>query len=159
MIALGQILVATDFSPAADAALDYARALATRFGATLHVLHAAENLFFRATLADPYAIKAATAKRLEGRLTHYDRDRLGARAIVEVSDDPADAIVSYARGARIGLIIMGTHGREGVAHLLVGSVAERVVRTAPCPVLTIKRREGDLLLPQLETAFTEARAS
>ena len=58
---------------------------------------------------------------------------------VAVSDTPADEIVRYAQDNNIDLIVMGTHGRRAVAHLLVGSVAERVVRTAPCPVLTVRQ--------------------
>jgi nucleotide-binding universal stress UspA family protein len=138
MIVLKNILVATDFGPAADAALAYGRALATSFGATLHVLHVAENFFLRPTVSDPHTLKNAVARRLEERLTEDDRRRLRARATLETSDHPPEAIVDYARQADIDLIVMGTHGRSAMSQLLVGSVAERVVRTAPCPVLTVR---------------------
>ena len=159
MIALKRILVATDFGPAAEAALIYGRALARNFGATLTVMHVAENFFLRATIADPHALKAAVARRLEERLTAEDRSALHARAVLETSDQPADAITTYAKQAEIDLIVMGTHGRHGISHLLVGSVAERVVRTAPCPVLTVKHPEHEFVLPDAAVPQQEARPS
>jgi nucleotide-binding universal stress UspA family protein len=147
MIVLKHILVATDFSPASDAALTYGRALATAFGASLRVLHVAQNYFLRPTTTDPHARLAALIRRAEGLLTAEDRVRLGARAVVETSDHPADAIVGYASSAGIDLIVMGTHGRGAVAQVLVGSVAERVVRNAPCPVLTVKHPEHEFVHP------------
>jgi nucleotide-binding universal stress UspA family protein len=157
MIALNRILVATDFGPAAQAALTYGRALAKNFGATLTVMHVAENFFLRATVADPHALKAAVARRLEERLTAEDRSALHARAVLDTSDQPADAITTYAKQAEIDLIVMGTHGRNGISHLLVGSVAERVVRTASCPVLTVKHPEHEFVLPDAAVPQQEAR--
>ena len=159
MIALKRILVATDFGPAAEAALTYGRALAKNFGATLTVMHVAENFFLRATIADPHALKAAEARRLEERLTAEDRSALHARAVLDTSDQPADAITAYAKQAEIDLIVMGTHGRNGISHLLVGSVAERVVRTASCPVLTVKHPEHEFVLPDAAGSQQEARPS
>jgi len=159
MLALKRILVATDFGPAAEAALTYGRALAKNFGATLTVMHVAENFFLRATIADPHALKAAVARRLEERLTAEDRSALHARAVLDTSDQPADAITAYAKQAEIDLIVMGTHGRNGISHLLVGSVAERVVRTASCPVLTVKHPEHEFVLPDAAGSQQEARPS
>ena len=159
MIALKRILVATDFGPAAEAALTYGRALANNFGATLTVMHVAENFFLRPTSADPHALKEAVARRLEERLTSDDRRALHARAVLDTSDQPADAITTYAKQAEIDLIVMGTHGRDGLAHLLVGSVAERVVRTASCPVLTVKHPEHEFVLPDAAGPQQEARPS
>jgi universal stress protein A len=159
MITLKNILVATDFGPAADDALMHGRGLAHRFGASLHLLHAAENLFLRATPADPLALRAGLAQRLGDRLTSADRASLCARTALEVSDDPADAIVAYARENAIDLIVMGTHGRHGLERVLIGSVAERVVRTAPCPVLTVKQLECEFVVPDADIAFEEARPS
>jgi nucleotide-binding universal stress UspA family protein len=132
-----EILVATDFGDAADAALVYGRMLARTFGASLHVLHVAENVFMRPVFADPLEIESGARRQLEQRLTEDERATGRARVAVDISDHPADAIVDYARNRRIGLIVMGTHGRRNVERLLMGSVAERVVRTATCPVLTI----------------------
>jgi len=146
MIVLKQVLVATDFEPASDAALAYGRALARSFGASLHVLHVAANQFLRPSPTDPSVIKAAYLRSLDSRLTADDRAR-DARAVLEVSDETADTIVEYARAEGIDLIVMGTHGRTALAQWLVGSVAERVVRTAPCPVLTVRHPERDFVVP------------
>jgi universal stress protein A len=145
MIGLKDILVATDFSDASDAALNYGRALAHTFGATLHVLHAMENPFLRPVPGDPHALKAAAARHLGDQLLASDRTTLHAVTCLEVSDEPAEEIVRYAAKHAIGLIIMGTHGRDAIARLFVGSVAEKVVRTAPCPVLTVKHPERDFV--------------
>jgi nucleotide-binding universal stress UspA family protein len=147
MINLKHVLVATDFSPPSRAALAYARALARTFGASLHVLHVAENSFLRPTPSDPHAIVAAKRRALHDLIADQDGASSAVRTVVEVSDDAADAIVAYARAEPIDLVVVGTHGRSGVAQLLVGSVAERVVRTAPCPVLTVRHPEHDFIVP------------
>jgi len=147
MIVLKHILVATDFSPPSEAALTYGRALARTFGASLHLLHVAENFFMRSTPFDPHAIVAGKMRTLDDCLSDYDRTVLRARPIVEMSDSPADAIVEYAQSERVDLIVIGTHRRSAVSQLLVGSVAERVVRFAPCPVLTVRRPEHEFVVP------------
>jgi len=156
MIVLKNILIATDFGPASDAALTYGRALAKAFGARLHLLHVAENNFLRPTIADPHALNEAVERRLYNCLAPEDRSELRARAVLKVSDNPAEEIADYARDASIELIVVGTHGRTGVSHLLVGSVAERVVRTAPCPVLTVRHHEHEFVVPDAKAAVTPA---
>jgi nucleotide-binding universal stress UspA family protein len=162
MIALKNVLVATDFSEPSDAALAYGRELAQAFDATLHVLHVVENLAARAA-SDAYPMMLPTMQRdledaawnrLEGILTSADRQTLAAKPVVRVGLQPAGEIVEYAREARIDLIVMGTHGRGAVAHLLMGSVAERVVRIAPCPVLTVRHPEHEFVVPD-PVAVTE----
>jgi nucleotide-binding universal stress UspA family protein len=148
VIALKNVLVSTDFSPPSDVALVYGRALARSFGASLHVLHIAENQFLRATFADKASLDAAHVRWLDELLTADDRETLRARAVVEVSDSPAVAIVEYARRETIDLIVMGTQGRSAVSQLLVGSVTERVMRTAPCPVLTVRHPEHEFVIPE-----------
>ena len=132
-----RILVATDFSAPSDAALAFARRLADRTSAGLHVLHVVDNMFMRAVLADPRDYETAALRQMQDRLP---AEGGGATAIltVERSDEPEDEITSYARSRGIDLIVMGTHGRGRMAHLLLGSVAEKVARTAPCPVLTMR---------------------
>ena len=149
MIALKNILVATDFSPASDAALVYGRALARTFGATLHLLHVIENTFLTPMADDPYNLRVASARSLQRQLTAEDREVLHARIAMEVSDSPPDAIVDYAKSANIDLIVVGTHGRGAMSQLLVVSVAERVVRTAPCPVLTVRHPEHEFVVPDV----------
>lgn len=147
MIALKQLLVATDFSAASDTALAYGRELARTFDATLHVLHVTKNLLLRPIVADPEISKAAASRTLNERLTADDRNRLHAHAVLETSDRPAEAIVAYARMAKIDLVVIGTRGHGAVSQRLVGSVAERVVRTAPCPVLTVRGPEHECVHP------------
>jgi nucleotide-binding universal stress UspA family protein len=146
MILLKQVLVPIDFGEASDVALDYGRALARTFGASLHVLHVMDNLFLRPTAGDPSQLEAAAATRLSQRITDDDRAALHAQAVFETSDNPAEQIVKYAKAHTIDLIVMGTHGRGAVAHLLMGSVAERVVRAAPCPVLTVRHPEREFVV-------------
>jgi len=147
MIVLKKVLVATDFSPPSDAALAYGRALARTFGASLHVLHVVENYFLRPSASAPYMVQEAKTRMLDDQLTDEDRHQLGARAVVEISEEPADAIASFAKAQKIDLIVMGTHSRRGLERLLVGSVAEHVIRTAPCPVLTVRHPEHEFVVP------------
>ena len=152
MIVLKKVLVPIDFAEASDAALIYARNLAKAFGAELHVIHVMENLFFRPMANDPLTIEAGITSRLAEQLTDDDRRTLGAVAVTRKSDQPAEEIVRYAAAEGIGLIVMGTHGRVKMAHLLMGSVAEKVVRTAPCPVLTVRHPEHEFVVPDTPEA-------
>lgn len=151
MITIRNILVPTDFGRAATAALTYARDLARQYGAALHVMYVADDMTLRFVLDSTPMFLPQVQKELEeeGRtrlaalLSLEDRARLGARAFVCTSISPSSAIVDYARQHEIDLIVMGTHGRGAVSHMLMGSVAERVVRTSPCPVLTMRDPHGD----------------
>jgi nucleotide-binding universal stress UspA family protein len=131
-----RILVPTDFGAQSEVALAYGRALANQFGAALHLIHVSPNPFLHAVAANRRSIEEAPAGWLQDRLTDDDRRR-GAVAVVEQSDEPANEILQYAKSADIELIIIGTHGRKGLARVVLGSVAEAVVRAAPCPVLTV----------------------
>jgi len=136
------VVVPIDFSAVSEAALVYGRNFARAFGARLHVIHVAENDFLRPTAADPHVLSAATERQVAEKLTEDDRQSLHAVAVVRKSDAPADAIVQYAKSENADIIIMGTHGRRGIAHVLLGSVAEHVIRSASCPVLTVRHPEG-----------------
>jgi len=146
MILLKRVLVATDFSAGSEAALTYGRAIAKEFAASLHLLHVVENYFLRPVAADPHRIIAAKTRAANDCLTDDDRLTLRARVAIEIADSPAKAIADYAVAEAIDLIVMGTHGRSGMAQLLVGSVAEHVVRTAPCPVLTVRHPEREFVI-------------
>jgi nucleotide-binding universal stress UspA family protein len=145
MIVLKNILVPTDFEAAAEAALRYGRTLAETFGADLHVLHVEDTAMFQARFADPATLEATARRQLGERAVADDRQRYQTHAAIERFDSPTEAIVRYARAAAIDLIVMGTHGRSGADRLLMGSVAERVVRSAPCPVLTVRHPERDFI--------------
>ena len=115
-----------------------------------------ENSFLRAKHADPHEHKAAVLRRLHEQITPDDCTALKAHVVLETSDNVADAIVDYAKSANIDLIVIGTHGRGAMAQLLVGSVAERVVRTAQCPVLTVKHPEREFVVPDALAAVTNS---
>ena len=89
-------------------------------------------------------------------LSEEDREKLRATPILRTSNAPAAAIADYAKEERIDLIVMGTHGRGAIAHLLLGSVAERVVRSAPCPVLTVRSPEREFVVPDALVAVAKA---
>jgi nucleotide-binding universal stress UspA family protein len=93
---------------------------------------------------------------VDALISDDDRRQLKARVAVVSSIAPAAAIVTYADKSNIDLIVMGTHGRGGLAHLLMGSVAERVVRMAPCPVLTVRHPEHEFVLADAMAAVTTA---
>jgi nucleotide-binding universal stress UspA family protein len=140
-----RILVAVDFSEPSTRALTHAVAMAQRFEASLDVLHVVPNPYIDdpAGLYLPLPVTYVNdlvddaQKRLDDLLASVDRQRLRARTVVKVGD-PLRQVVEYARNESCDLVVLGTHRRSGLAHLFLGSVAERVVRTAPCPVLTVR---------------------
>ena len=147
MSRISRILVPTDFSATSDLALDYAREIAQRFGASLHLLHVLEDPFVHGPFASEALIdETADVRRTiledaRARLARRVQRREGEVAAASaqiVSGHSAETIVKHARQLGADLIVMGTHGRTGLAHLLIGSVAERVFRTAPCPVMTVR---------------------
>jgi len=133
-----QLLVPIDFSDPSDAALEYARMCGRAFGATLHLMHVLPNAFLRPVFAEPRVLEDAAHTQLRNRFTSDDPQRLHIVTVIERSDEPAEEILRYARLNGIDLIVMGTHGRSGMSHLLMGSVAEKVLRTSPCPVMTVR---------------------
>jgi nucleotide-binding universal stress UspA family protein len=165
MITLTTVLVATDFSDASDAAFAYGRELARHHGAALHVLHVVEDLGRQAAGFPEYGImldklqaesERAARARVEALLSDEDRTQLQARAVIITAPSTAQAILSYARDERIDLIVVGTEGRSGLSRFLIGSVAERVVRGAPCPVLTVRRPEREFVRPDALQAVAHA---
>ena len=161
MVALKNVLVATDFGDASDVALQYGRELARTFGATLHVLHVVADYaghFGGLPGYIPYTghlqldIQGAAQRQMDTTISAEDRQRFRAKPMVVVAMGVAHAIAKYAEEIRADLIVVGTHGRGAVAHFMIGSVAERVVRTAPCPVLTVRHPEREFVRPdELQT--------
>ena len=151
---LKRILHASDFSPASRSAFAMARVLAKKLGARLILFHAYEGIppLVMGTPMMPMAGSApgafvdklwATAKTagergLERLAERARRDGLRVSTRLETGA-PASAIVRAARKERAAMVVLGTHGRTGLPRLLLGSVAERVIRTAPCPVVTVPR--------------------
>jgi nucleotide-binding universal stress UspA family protein len=139
-----RILVPTDFSEPADAALDYAVELSKTVGAQISLVHVFDEITDATVSFDFYMPLSAEARddtleairqRLAERVARSGRPGVTSDILAGAT---APAIVDAARNHHADLIVMGTHGRVGVAHMLLGSVAERVVRTAECPVLTIR---------------------
>jgi nucleotide-binding universal stress UspA family protein len=149
MTRITRILVPTDFSATADAALEYAFVLAERFGASIQLLHVLDDPFVtdgmavEAYISEAPALRTALLREAQDRLRHRATPRETVPAIdTEVLfGHGARTIAEYAAERNVDLIVMGTHGRTGFAHLLLGSVAEQLVRTAPCPVLTVRHPE------------------
>ncbi len=138
-----------DFSDASRAAMEMAVDLAQKMGATLVLLHAYPIPGYTfpdgSVVASPKMMDEL-AEQAERHLGEWRRDAesLGSRSVetVKAVGEPATEIVAYAREEKVDLLVVGTHGRTGLEHALMGSVAERVVRRAPCPVLTVRPPGG-----------------
>ena len=147
-----RILAPSDFSEASDAALEFARLLAHRFGASLHLLHVVnepilvEGLAAEAFITDPPTTRTTLVDEARA---HLSQRAAGTSSGDVVFGYAASAIVECATRLDVDLIVMGSHGRTGLAHLLLGSVAETVVRTAPSPVLTVRRPPVSARRPML----------
>jgi len=146
VITIRRVLAPTDFSDSSVPAVRYAAELATQFGAELTLLHVVQDL----TLVVPDVMMPtpvtmpALADMVEGGkagLVAFVK-RLGLEGLNPKTEvrlgAPAAEIVTAAADLKVDLLCIGTHGRTGLAHFLLGSVAERIVRHAPCPVLTVR---------------------
>jgi len=144
-MSIRKILVPTDFSPAAKQALSHACDLAEKYEAALHILHVVLEPFpiagADAALIRPNESVAHLIQKAELDLAANTKDlRLasGCRPVCSVVVGyPIEEILKYATNSQIDLIALGTHGHRGLSHLLLGSVAEKLVRMATCPVLTV----------------------
>jgi nucleotide-binding universal stress UspA family protein len=146
VIEIKSILAPTDFSPHSERAVQFACGLAETFGAQLHLVHVLSEIIPAGP--DPLLMPVMPPQ-------FYEENEGRARETLQKILDPAwgkpagvttavrwggpvEAIVEYAREQRIELVVIATHGRTGLSHVLLGSVAERIVREAPCPVLTLR---------------------
>ena len=155
MILLNAVLVATDFGESSRAALEYGRNLAKAFGGRLHLLNVVDAAvavsaaeFYPGGSGDMKTTLIDEAQKgLDALLSTDDRERLHAVTAVRSSGAVAAAIVEYAKQTHVDVIVVGTHGRGPVAHFFMGSVAEHVVRHAPCPVLVVRPNEHEFIIP------------
>jgi len=163
MIKLKHILLPTDFSECSAAAVPYACAFAERFDAELHLLHVVEDL--AASLPESIVELAESSESMEEYLERY-LDEAETRALANLGTVLQEdwsrgkrivrstrfgsrflKIVEYTKDNGIDLIVMATHGRSGLSHALLGSVTEKVVRYAPCPVLTVRPEGHQFVMP------------
>jgi nucleotide-binding universal stress UspA family protein len=141
-LALRKVLFATDFSPVSDAALPFAVAIARRFESTIHAVHVLSPAELQPMPeAAPIALESALIQRAERQMTellssdgfegvpHDGRVRKGVEIWTEIE--------SVIESDKIDLVVLGTHGREGLKQIVLGSVAETIFRAAPCPVLVV----------------------
>jgi nucleotide-binding universal stress UspA family protein len=146
-LVIRNILVPTDFSAGAQAAVSHARDLAAEVGAALHLLHVVENPFAPGGFMESYPhppgyypvdLENHARLHLDGCLSADDKVRF--RAVLTVMTGiPAVEILQRAHGSpAVDLVVIATHGRGGAARLTVGSVADKVIRGAVCPVLTVR---------------------
>ncbi len=148
MIEIRKILAPTDFSEHAENALRFACGLAQRLGAELHLLHILSEIVptgpdpLLTPVLPPEYYRESEVQSREA-LAKLIQPSWAVPPVVETAvrwDSPVEGIVTYAREAGVDLIVIATHGRTGLSHVLLGSVAERIVREASCPVLTIRSR-------------------
>jgi len=148
-IKLRKILVPTDFTECSQKALSYALSFAKQFDAEILLLHVveivpavAQDAFLQSSM-----LSAALHEESERRLAQWRREALSEAPVETMTRDglPWQHIVEVAREKNIDIIVAGTGGRSGLARVLLGSTAERLVRHAPCPVLVVREREHDFL--------------
>jgi nucleotide-binding universal stress UspA family protein len=155
MIKLDRILVPTDLSEFSKHAMRYGCEFANRFNAELHLLNIVQDVV--AMVPEPGMAFPAPGEYLQ------ELQQASTKALAELPDPtwlrgvnvvrhvrvgtPFLEIVRYAKETGIDLIVIGTHGRSGLAHVLLGSTAEKVVRKSPCPVLTVRPEGHDFVMP------------
>lgn len=143
MLQFKNILLPTDFSPASLGATQRAVHLAKQFGATLHLLHVIEDpivlapVFESIPMPPQSSFETYAQDRLDNWISEGDREGLTVE-LHWYHGQPVKRIIEFAVDHRMDLVVVGTHGRGGIAHLMLGSVAEKVVRLCPCPVLTVR---------------------
>ena len=145
MASIQHILVALDFSESSRFALEYAELLAKQFGAAIDLVHVVTPLIspMPGGCVPPFINNPGEAHLVEARAcleNHADELRSRGLSVgtLLVEGSPLESILAQARKRHCDLIVVGTHGRSGMAHILLGSVAENILRAAPCPVLTVR---------------------
>jgi nucleotide-binding universal stress UspA family protein len=151
MITIKKLLVPTDFTAYCNFALKYAVALAQSFGAKIYVIHVhdpypygpgMEGIYYSPEVMNK--LKTKEEENLEGIVNELRSKQIDAERVF-VKGRPFMEIIGQAQKLKVDLIVMATHGRTGVSHLIFGSTTEKVVRMAPCPVLTVKHPEHDFV--------------
>jgi len=155
-IMIKKILCPTDFSENSEHALKYALTLATLSQAERRLFHVVEPITYPQSteLFEPVLDEVELMMKMEAAFQTQLEDQVSALKDEYskitgkiVTGNTFLAIIQAARDESVDIIVMGTHGRTGLAHVLIGSVAEKVVREAPCPVLTVKHPEHEFVRP------------
>jgi universal stress protein A len=155
------ILVPTDFSAGSREAVRYAFDLAVSLGAALHVVHVLENPFAPGAFMEMYSpppadyfldMERQATERLQESLTPEEKARVRAVMTTRLGVPATEILDRLNEDPRIDLVVMATHGRGGVARLVMGSVADKVIRSAPCPVVSIRehphpKKRGERAMP------------
>lgn len=151
-----RLLFPTDFSELAQSALDYAKKLADTFSGELHCLHVVDDAYQYWSAMGPESIPVGPPpedllelgrSRME-KFCDLHLANLKKKPVTHVSmGRPFSEIITYARDNKIDMIIMGTHGRGAIAHMLLGSTTEKVVRKSPCAVLTVRASDHEFVMP------------
>lgn len=153
MINLKKILVPVDFSESSHKALTYGVSLSDNYGAELHLFNAIDDRLYDDNLFMLYAEQEVRETRQKVTNEHLDKllaevkkthPNLNTIKIIRMGIAFIE-IIKYAQEEEIDLIIMGSHGHTGISHLLIGSTTEKVVRKAPCPVLTVRPKEHEFV--------------
>ncbi len=156
MIQIQRILYPTDFSDLAAHAVSYACSFAEAFNAEIHVIHVVDEAYQYWMAMGPNSLPVGPSPdeilhSAQEQMNRWKTERFAAAkrpVTAEVTvGRPFFEIIQYAKARSIDLIIMGTHGRGGLTHVLMGSVTEKVVRKSPCPVLTVRSPEHKFEMP------------
>ena len=145
MVSVQKILVPIDFSPGSKAALNYALEFAKEFGGNIQVLHIVDSrgvsyVTYHGSMVSQ--LLESLEQEMQSLLSELDFQGVDVEAMVsERIGVPHLEIIDEAQKRGADLIVIGTHGHTGIAHAFLGSVAEKVVRHAPCPVLTVRLKE------------------
>ncbi len=155
-VTFSAILFPADFSELSLRALDCAKGLAEKFNAKMYCLHVVDEAYQYWTGVSPESIPVGPPPDELLTIGRQRMERFVSEYLANFSQDltthvilgrPFAGIVKYAREQDIDMIVMATHGRGGIAHVLLGSTAEKVVRKAHCAVLTVRTAEGEFVHP------------
>ena len=151
-----KILFPTDFSELSLAALQHARALTEKFDSELYCLHVVDDAYQYWSAMGPESIPVGPPPENLVELATTRMEEFSAEHLTDLKREPTThvvlgrpfaEIISYARDNSVCLIVMGTHGRGAIAHMLLGSTTEKVVRKAPCAVMTVRAPDHDFVMP------------
>ena len=157
---LERILAPTDFSECSKEAFEEAIFLAKRLNATVLLAHVMESLGYPIDFGhfDPLGYYELETNQALERMAHSGREKGVLIETHLLKGEPSAEILKAAQNLKCDLIVMGTHGRRGMAHLMMGSVAERIIRSSPVPVLTVRRPiEGVSSEGEMKAGNTETR--